>query len=102
MSLSCVDKNKMIMGNAFILKNNHDRIHIGHDIAKEEREVNKELLQEARKRNNDQSQNFVFKVRSTPWAQKIVEISVQVIIIIIIIIMVIFKCYFSGELIALT
>ena len=38
-------------------------------MTKEEREVNKEFLQEARQRNYDQSyKNSVFKVRGSPWA----------------------------------
>ena len=61
------------------MKNNHDRIHISHYMSKEEREANKELLQEARKRNNGQSsKNIAFKIRDPPWARKIVEIPVQV------------------------
>ena len=43
------------MRNASRLKNIHDHIHISHDMTKEVIEANKELLQEARKRNNDQS-----------------------------------------------
>ena len=53
------------MRNAFRLKNIHDCIHISHSMTKEEWEANKELLQEARKRNNAQSsKNFVFKVNN--------------------------------------
>ena len=41
------------MRNRFRLKNNHDRIHVSHEMTKDESEINKELLQEAREGNND-------------------------------------------------
>ena len=78
-SLPSVDKKRMIMRNALRLKNNHVRIHISHDIAKEERKANNEFLKVVSKRNNDQSSKyFVSRVRGQPWEQKILELPVQV------------------------
>ena len=66
MSLPSVDKERMIILNAFTLKNNHDCIHDGHDMAKEERKVNKELLQEYKAMFNPPK--TLFSVTGSPWA----------------------------------
>ena len=52
MTSPCVNKKRLILINVFRLKNNHDFVHISHDMTKDLK-VSNELLQEAKQRNND-------------------------------------------------
>ena len=67
MFLSCLHK----------LKNNENfsNITISHDMSKEDRLRNKELLRQAYEMNKtNQSNDFKFKVRGPPWEMKIVKV----------------------------
>ena len=75
-SLPSVDKKRMIMRNAFRLKNNHDHIHISHDMIKKERGVNKEYCK--KKETMINHQKTVLKVIDPSWAQHFSEIPLQV------------------------
>ena len=56
----------------------YSRISVNHDMTKQEREENKKLISEAKElQDNDESGNWIFKVRGPPWDRKIRKIKVN-------------------------
>lgn len=79
-----VDNNKKreILRNLHKLKDNTDerlnKVKMNHDLTIKEREQSKELQQEAKKkREQDKSGEFTYKVRGPPWDMKILKIKIK-------------------------
>ena len=70
------DKKKEIFQNLHKLRNAPNNISVAHDLTKNQREELQELIKEARKKEeNDQSGNFMYRVRGPPWGWFIKKIS---------------------------
>ena len=67
-----------IMKNVFRLKNTENkmlkRVRISHDMSKEERQKEKELRMEAKRRNEQEVGNFFYVVRGNPWERYILKL----------------------------
>ena len=70
------ERKREIFQNLHKLRNAPENISVAHDLTKKQREELQELIKDARKKEeNDQSGNFMYRVRGLPWGWFIKKIS---------------------------
>ena len=70
------ERKREIFQNLHKLRNAPENISVAHDLTKKQREELQELIKDARKKEeNDQSGNFMYRVRGPPWGWFIKKIS---------------------------
>ena len=74
-TLGSEETKKKVMRNLYQLKDKNQTIKINHDMTPEERKELRDLIQEAEKKTKEEeSGDFVFRVRGPPWDRRIVRI----------------------------
>ena len=75
-SIETEEKRKELFQNLHMLRKAPDNISVTHDLTKKQREELKELMKEAKKKEeNDQLGNYMYRVRSPPWGWFIKKIN---------------------------
>ena len=75
--ISSDDKKRMLFKNLRMLQEAPDKfkqVSVKHDLTEKQRKREKELREEAKKKEADTSGEATFKVRGPPWARKIVKV----------------------------
>ena len=67
-----------ILRNVYKLKKTENamlkRMRVSHDMTQEERQIDKELRLEAKKKNEEETENFFYVVRGNPWERSILKL----------------------------